>query len=339
MSATAAAHHIRELPIMVLLPHNRCNCRCVMCDIWKIRRIREVTAEDLRPHLAGFRALKVQWVVLSGGEPLLHSDLWALCRLLRAEGLRVTLLTAGLDLDQYASLLCELVDDVIVSIDGPPAVHDAVRGIPGAFQRLERGVRLLRHSRPEMRVCGRCTVQKKNFGHLRSTVSAARRLQLNSLSFLAADVTSTAFNREEPLPANRRETIALTPEELDALDHELDSLIRENCVDIDSGFVSERPEKLRRIADHFRAQLGLSQAIAPRCNAPWVSTVIEADGTVRPCFFQPAIGNIQSSSLLEILNGEAAVRFRRELDVATNSICRNCVCSLYLSPDSQSRAS
>ncbi|MEO5998836.1 MAG: SPASM domain-containing protein [Chitinophagaceae bacterium] len=28
-----------------------------------------------------------------------------------------------------------------------------------------------------------------------------------------------------------------------------------------------------------------------KCNAPWVSTVIEADGTVTPCFFHEAIRN------------------------------------------------
>ena len=49
------AHVIRELPILVILPHSRCNCRCVMCDIWRIRQIREITAADLEPHLASLR--------------------------------------------------------------------------------------------------------------------------------------------------------------------------------------------------------------------------------------------------------------------------------------------
>ena len=51
------AHHIRELPVRVILPHSRCNCRCVMCDIWRIRQIREITASDLEPHMAGLREL------------------------------------------------------------------------------------------------------------------------------------------------------------------------------------------------------------------------------------------------------------------------------------------
>ena len=63
-----------------------------------------------------------------------------------------------------------------------------------------------------------------------------------------------------------------------------------------SGFVLENPDKLRRIVHHFRAHLGLAEPVAPRCNAPWVSAVIESDGTVRPCFFHEPIGNATGRS-------------------------------------------
>src|SRR5712671_3835951 len=90
----AHPHRIRALPILVIFPHNRCNCRCVMCDIWRIRQVREITERDLEPHLASLRQLNVKWVVFSGGEPLMHSDISSLARACRAEGVRVTLLTA-----------------------------------------------------------------------------------------------------------------------------------------------------------------------------------------------------------------------------------------------------
>ena len=98
-------HHIESLPILVLFPHNRCNCRCVMCDIWKIRRTREITEQDLEPHIASLRALKVKWIVFSGGEPLMHSNLPSLCRVCKEEGLRLTLLTAGLLPDTVTAAL------------------------------------------------------------------------------------------------------------------------------------------------------------------------------------------------------------------------------------------
>ena len=65
---------------------------------------------------------------------------------------------------------------------------------------------------------------------------------------------------------------------------------------------------------------------------PWVSAVVEADGTVRPCFFHQSLGNIRETALSEILNSDAAIRFRKTLDMDKNDTCRKCVCYLNLAP-------
>src|SRR5580693_3719672 len=98
----AAAHQIRTMPVVVISPHNQCNCRCVMCDIWRIREPQEIMPADLERQLASFRELGVRWVVFTGGEPQLNARLSSLALMLRAEGIRVTLLTAGLLLEPYA---------------------------------------------------------------------------------------------------------------------------------------------------------------------------------------------------------------------------------------------
>ena len=155
-------------------------------------------------------------------------------------------------------------------------------------------------------------------------------MQLDSLSFLAADVTSEAFNRPVRWADDRASHVALDAAEADELEGEIEALIRDYQPEIRSGFVREDADKLRRIGRHFRCQLGQSVPVAPRCNAPWVSAVIEADGAVRPCFFHRPVGNIHEGPLAEILNGQEAVGFRRQLDVAHNEICQRCVCSLFL---------
>jgi MoaA/NifB/PqqE/SkfB family radical SAM enzyme len=93
--------------------------------------------------------------------------------------------------------------------------------------------------------------------------------------------------------------------DLAVLDAELERLAA-----ISEGFVVESPEKLRRIAAHFRAHRGLEPHRAPRCNAPWVSAVIETNGDVRPCFFHPPLGNTAEGSLATILNSSEAMSFR-----------------------------
>jgi len=323
-------HRITELPILVIFPHSRCNCRCVMCDIWRIRQTREITAGDLESHLSSFRELKVKWIVFSGGEPLMHSDLGSLCRMCRTQDIRFTLLTAGLQLEKYAETIVECMDDVIVSIDGPADIHDRIRGVSGAYRRLHQGIQKLRDLRPEIRVSGRCTIQKQNYCELRNTVRTAHELNLNSLSFLAADTISTAFNRPDGWTPERQTTVTLDAVEAHLLDVEIETLIRECRKDVESGFIAESPSKLRRIALHFRTQLGQVPATSPRCNAPWVSAVLESDGAVRPCFFHRPIGNIHERPFAEILNGPEALEFRRHLDIPTDPVCRNCVCSLFV---------
>jgi Fe-coproporphyrin III synthase len=320
---------ITHLPVVVLFPHNRCNCRCVMCDIWRIRQTRQIETADLLPHLESFRSLGTRWVALSGGEALLHDDLRGFLELLRGEGMRITLLSTGLLLNDNAALVTELVDDVIVSLDGPRETHNAIRRVRDAYERMAQGIAALRVLRRDMPVSGRSTVQKNNFRELPRTVDAARDLGLDSISFLAVDATSSAFNHEEGWKENDQARVLLTANEVGELSGLLDRMSIEYAEEFRRGFIQESPEKMRRIVRHFRAALGQAEAVAPRCNAPWVSAVVESDGAVRPCFFHPVIGNIHERSLADVVNGEAALRFRAGLDIESNEICRRCVCSLY----------
>jgi len=315
---------LERLPILVLQPHNRCNCRCVMCDIWKLTDVQEITAAELERHLADIERLGVEWVVFTGGEPLMHSDLFRLSTLLRRRGIRTTILSTGLLMERNAARIAEGTDDVIVSLDGPAKIHDEIRGVPGAFVSLARGVRAVHRQAPDFSIGARCTVQARNAAHLRATVQAAREMGLRSLSFLAADLSSTAFNRPVEWPAERQSRVA---PELAALEREMESLIADYPAD---GFIPETPEKLRRIVAHFRAHFGLEPHVAPRCNAPWVSAVVESNGDVRPCFFHAAIGNTAGTTLGAVLNGPRAIAFREGLHVADNPTCQRCVCSLYV---------
>ena len=99
--------------------------------------------------------------------------------------------------------------------------------------------------------------------------------------------------------------------------------------DFEDWFVAEPPDKLRRLPQYYAAQRGLGAFPPVRCNAPWASAVVEADGAVRPCYFHRAVGNVRERSLREILANEM-VAFRRGLKVAQDPTCRRCVCSLQV---------
>ncbi len=321
-------HRLTRLPVLVLYVHSSCNCRCVMCDIWKTSESRGLEPSELERHIAAFRRLGVRWVVFSGGEPLLNRAFPELCRLLRSEGIQVTLLTTGLLMKKCAREIAASFDDAIVSLDGPEQIHDRIRNVAGGFRLIDQGVTAIREIHSGFRITARTTVQKLNFHHLRETIDGARKMGLSGISFLAVDVTSNAFNRPLAWPVEKQNEVGLGVPEIRELEDEMRMLVRQNADDIQSGFIAESAEKLWKIVRYFRAHLGLDQAEAPPCNAPWTSAVVEVDGTVRPCFFHAPIGNIRGQSFEGAINSERAIAFRSALDMASNPICKRCVCSL-----------
>jgi MoaA/NifB/PqqE/SkfB family radical SAM enzyme len=330
---TLRTHRIYALPIAVLMPHSACNCRCVMCDIWKGNgNLRQLSEADVRSLLVSLKKLHTRWVVMSGGEALLNPNLFRLCDMLRSAGMKITILSTGLLLARYARQVVDQTDEVIVSLDGSEAVHDAIRRVPQAYQKLHDGVRAIKAVKPDFRISARCVIQRRNFADWPRVIDAAHEMGLDQISFLAADVSTQAFNRPNPWDADRMDDVKLAEAELPQLKTVIDSLIVNYAPDFTTGYIAESPAKVRRIYDYYAAFYGLTQFPQVRCNAPWVSAVVEADGTVRPCFFHAAMGNIRDNSLLDLLNAPASIAFRQNLDMDMDPICRKCVCSLNLKP-------
>jgi MoaA/NifB/PqqE/SkfB family radical SAM enzyme len=324
----ADPNRLLNVPILLLHVHENCNCQCVMCDIWRRPGGREIDLAWLERQRSSIERLGVKHVVLTGGEPLLYGKFENLCAFLKKCEIRVTLLTTGLLLQKRAETVAESVDEVIVSLDGPEEVHDRVRRIKGAFRLIQDGVRAVRRSRPTMPIHARSTIQKMNHLLLRDTVLAAHVLSLDSISFLAADVTSHAFNRELVWPGEQHRQIVLTNAEVQKLENEIEALILEYGVEIDTRFILESREKLRVIPRRFREQLGEFAPRAPLCNAPWVSAVVEVGGAIRPCFFHQKIGDASQMPLDEAINSAQGLKFRASLDVENDPTCQRCVCSL-----------
>ncbi len=329
-ATSRVSDRVQSLPILALSVHSACNCRCVMCDIWKANtEKREISVAVLERHLDAIQKLHVQRVMLTGGEPLLHSNLWAFCERLRRQGIRLTLVTTGLLIEPHAQRIAELVDDVVVSIDGPRETHDRIRRVRGGFDRLARGVAALRAQSSQPTIVARSVLQKSNCTVVDDTIRAVHTIGVDRLSFLGADVTSTAFNRAEPWPAARQQEIALTRDDLPLYAAAINRAGASCQAQIASGFLQDGIGGLWRIHQHYAAAVGMGEAPRVRCNAPWVSAVVEPNGTVRPCFFQPAYPS-SDGDLESIINSPEAIHFRRALNVRRDATCRQCVCTLSL---------
>jgi MoaA/NifB/PqqE/SkfB family radical SAM enzyme len=269
---------------------------------------------------------------MSGGEALMHPNFFRLCEIIKSHKISVTILSTGLLLQKYAEEIISMTDEVIISLDGSKEVHNKIRNIPNAYEKLKEGVQELKKLKKKFRVTGRSVIQKLNFIDFPNIVDAAKDIGLDQISFLTADVTTEAFNREELWGEGKVEEIKLSIEDVKLFKEIIESLIKTHSKDFESKFIAESPEKIRRFYHYYAAYHGLSEFPEIRCNAPWVSTVIEADGTVRPCFFHHKIGNIHENNLPEIINSDSSISFRKNLDMSTDPICKKCVCYLNLSP-------
>lgn len=128
---------------------NRCNARCRFCSFPQVAPADRVMADAARLH-EGLTALQqggIQYLCLTGGEPLLHPSLLSVLARARELQIKTILCTNGSLLTP--SYLRELghtgLETLIISIDAPtPAQHDDHRGLPGLTEHIREMVPVMR---------------------------------------------------------------------------------------------------------------------------------------------------------------------------------------------------
>lgn len=132
-------------PIVVWNITRTCNLRCVHCyaDSHAQKYPGELSLEQCLGVIDNLADYKVNALLLSGGEPLLHPHLPELLEHATNRGLKVTISTNGTRITpEYAAMFKRLgVAYVGISLDGIGAVHDSFRGVEGAFEGAIRGFR------------------------------------------------------------------------------------------------------------------------------------------------------------------------------------------------------
>jgi MoaA/NifB/PqqE/SkfB family radical SAM enzyme len=321
------------LPLLIFYPTGRCNSRCVSCDWWKHSGADDLTLDEIREVASALPALGTRVVVFSGGEPLLRPEVFDAAQIFRALGMNLHLLTSGVLLERFADRVAQQFARVVVSLDATSEpLYEKIRGVD-ALGIVRRGIAKLRRIAPDVPVTARATLHRLNFRELPRLVDHAKSLALDGISFLPADMSSAGFGRAEMpegTPRNDLARLALGREDVVEFEATIEHTISRYAGDFASGFIAESPDKLRRLPRYYAAAVGDEPFPRVSCNAPWVSVVIEANGSVRPCFFQGSIGNIRRSPIGEIVTQNLRT-FRRTLDVGADPVCVRCVCSLKTS--------
>ncbi len=275
----------------------RCNSRCSMCGIWQFR----TTEEEMRPEEYDRLPPTLKDINVSGGEPFLRDDLVDVVRRMarRCPEAKLIISTNGLEPDRIESVIRELRPlhsrlGVGVSIDGVGAIHDEIRGVPGAFERATESLeRLKLVGLGNIRVG--MTIGQGNLSQVKATYDLSRSLGVEFTCSLAQNSDHYFMTQENE---------AVAP---DVLREELDALIR---------------AELRTFSPKrwFRAYFdrGIYWQATDRgrllgCGAGRQSFFLDPFGNVYPCnILDVVMGNIRSASFEEVWNSAQADKARQE---------------------------
>jgi len=129
----------------------RCNLTCLHCGAVKEKYARELTTQQICGILDQLAGTRNAMFAVTGGEPLLRKDLPDVLAHARRRGLKTGIATNGFLLDQHVAkwLQDAGVYSVQVSLDGPQAIHNRIRGNSESFERAVQAIEeLIRHKVP-----------------------------------------------------------------------------------------------------------------------------------------------------------------------------------------------
>ena len=174
-----------DLPYKAMLVATyHCNFRCEMCNIWQKKSVNEMTPSEVA--LFFERWPQFRWVQLTGGELFMRRDLDDVVAAIQKSCRSLFLLnfpTTGWFGDKTVSLVERTLERGIgrlmttISIDGPRALHEEMRGLPGSWDKgIETFRRLRGIRRSNYQVVVGMTLLAKNAHAVDATLAAIREV-------------------------------------------------------------------------------------------------------------------------------------------------------------------
>ena len=300
--------------ILHLTVTNRCNLKCVMCNIWK-ERPRIDTSSEVIEKLTGSRYFKdFQIIEFGGGEPFLV-DLVELTRKFNHSGLKMILVTTnGMSPDRILEQVKGILElsglslIMNVSIDGTRETHDRLRGVPGSYDRATETLRRLAdlaEGRPNLKVGAKLTIQPDNYREIWPTYLMAKEIGVEFTAKPAA-VFGSLHNEEMDfdLTASQVEEVTGLLKRID--DDQAGVLSREKANLFGRLYYFANIIFNQVQLDYLRKNLLEKQfkQVIP-CYSTFFSVMVHVDGGVYCCpTLMKKVGDLAVESFDEIWQGE-----------------------------------
>lgn len=280
----------------------RCNLRCVHCrssSQLEVEGHPDFSLDEAKRVLDDIRSYASPVVVLSGGEPLLRSDVFDIAAYGTGLGLRMCLATNGslVTADTCRQITKSGIKMVSLSLDGSTAaVHDDFRNQPGAFEGVMNATRLFNAHNIDFLVNSSFTKRNQD--------------EAPKIHQLVKSLGATAWYLFMIVPTGRGEEIMaelIPPDEYEAMlnwhydmeKEEDELLVRPTCAPQYYRVVLQRAKEE---GEKFkRRTLKFSTGGSKGCLAGQLICMIDVDGNVLPCSYFPLpAGNIRTQSFREI---------------------------------------
>lgn len=189
---------------------NACNLACIHC---RASAIKDPTPDELSTaeakHFVDELVEYKPIIILTGGEPLLRSDVYDIAKYASGHGLRVVLATNGtlLTPDIAKKLKDVGIQRVSISIDGSTKeTHDIFRGETGAFEAALRGIDILKNAGLSFQI--NTTITKRNLTEIPNIYELALELGASALHIFLLVPTGRGEEIEtEEIPSEEYERV------------------------------------------------------------------------------------------------------------------------------------
>jgi len=287
----------------------RCNYFCEFCELpaRAIRRkkegIREFTAEEMIDVVRGFKAIRTGGVGITGGEPMIRKDIFAVLTEIERLGMVSHVNTNGhfLSPGNVRDLIRTGIHSVNISLDAPDAeTHNRIRGNRRSFETILTGIEeLLRQRRKRRPRIGITTVlTSSNLEKAFGMADLVGEIGVDSLGFIPVHEYHDGLDKAEML---KRRAFA-----------EKSRAIMSQVARIDSGVIENSRGYLSMFPRCFEGRpSGL------KCYAPYGSMVVDCYGRVFPCVpfseIDEPIATIASTGIPACWRSDTYEEKRREL--------------------------
>jgi MoaA/NifB/PqqE/SkfB family radical SAM enzyme len=261
------------------------------------------------------------YICITGGEPTMYPHIAALIAHIKDRGMTCVMTTNGTMLAHRAEeLLHNPPDIIILSIDGPRDVHDAVRMVDGTYDRALKGVQVI-HRLKEAKgsrlpyLVTNSAITGRTYENTLELIDVAKAFGAFAMNFqhfwFLTQGQVDAHNRlhGDCFPLDFAHVGGTFTEGVQT-DHLYDVI--EQIKRDDHGFpIIFYPELTReQMRTYYADPNTFTHRIAPDC--AWISTDILPNGDVSPCF-DLICGNLLQNSFMEIWNNDIFRAHRNRL--------------------------